>query len=119
MAFKTFLSNSDLGLNRHGIEEQPTHKGNITATGPGSGVYVVNCGGWIKATVNQTGWRVVCDRIGTHGDYEITVGRSFCQSLLDLEAPVDLLIPKAETLRVEQVGMVSGWGAVVVEKVMG
>jgi len=119
MAFKTFLSNRDRGLNVHGVEEQPVHKGNVTATAPGSGVYVVNCGGWIKARVGQTGWRVTCDRIGTAGGYDITVGSSVHHSLLDLEAPIDLLIPKAETIRVEQVGMVAGWGPIVVEKVMG
>ena len=86
MAFKTFLSNRELGLNTHGVQEQPIHKGNITATAPGSGVYVVNCGGWIKATMKQRGWRVVCDRLGTHGTYDITVGNTVHQSLLDLEA---------------------------------
>ena len=110
MAFKTFLSNRDRGLNMHGIQEQPTNKGNITATYPGSGVYVVNCGGCIKATKDQLGWRLTCDRLGTHGTYDITVGNTVHHSLLDLNAPIDLLIPRAETLRVEQIGMVAGWG---------
>ena len=108
----------DPTLNSNGVRPQPRRTGTIPPIQKGGSAYLANEGGWVRATAGQKGWRVQCDQIGTAGGYDISVGNFVHRSLLDLEAPVDLLIPKAETIRVEPIGMVGGWGQILVSKVV-
>ena len=118
MSGKTYASNSDLGLNSNGIRPQPVRKGSIPPSAPGSCHHICNEGGWIKPTKEQVGWRVRVAQVGTCGGYEITVGAHIHKFVLPgMVDQVDFTIDVADTLRVEQFGMLSNdWGALVVSK---
>ena len=113
MSGKTYATNKELGLNNHGVIPQHRHSGTIPASAPGSRHYIINNGGSIRVTKGQTGWRFRCEQVGTHGGYEFTVG-STCRTVMAGEIKAfDFTIDQALLLRIEQIGMVSGWGAIV------
>ena len=113
MSSKTYATNRELGLNINGVVEQHRNRGSIPAGAPGSPHHSVNDGGTISPNRDQVGWRIRCDQVGTDGGYEFEVGSNTHTVMAgEVEAfnfPVDLPLQ----LRVEHIGMVSGFGAIV------
>ena len=114
MSSKTYATNRELGLNINGVVEQHRNRGSIPAGALGSPHHSVNDGGTIRPNRDQVGWRIRCDQVGTDGGYEFSIGPSTTQTVMsgELEAfnfTVDLPLQ----LRVEHIGMVSGFGAIV------
>ena len=115
-ASKTYATNRELGLNANGVAEQYRNKGSIPASAPGSPHHIVNDGGSIRPIKGQTGWRIRCDQVGTEGGYEFTVGSNSHTVMAGEMEVFDFIVDQALLLRVEQIGMVPGWGAIVAKR---
>ena len=113
MSDKTYATNRELALNALGVQEQFRNKGTIRASAPGSPRHVVNDGGTIRSAKEQTGWRIRCDQVGTDGGYEFTVGANTHTVRAGEAEPFNITFDVPRHLRLEQIGMVSGWGAIV------
>ena len=111
--FKTYASNRELGLNVNGVHPQLQHKGSIPASAPGNPHHIVNIGGHIRPIKGQTGWRIRCDQVGTDGGYEFEVGSNTHTVMAGEVEAFNITVDVPLHLRVEQIGMVSGWGAIV------
>ena len=112
-ASKTYASNRELGLNTCGVAEQYRNKGSIPASAPGSPNFIVNDGGSIWSAKDQTGWRIRCEQVGTDGGYEFEVGSNTHTVMAGEVEAFNITVDVPLHLRVEQIGMVSGWGAIV------
>ena len=113
MSGKTYASNRELGLNVNGVVEQYRNKGSISASAPGSPDHIINDGGCIRSHCDQVGWRIRCDQVGTDGGYEFTFGTN-TQTVMAGEAEAfNFIVDGALQLRVEHIGMVSGFSAIV------
>ena len=112
-ASKTYASNRELGLNVNGVVEQYRNKGSITASAPGSPHHIVNDGGSIRPHRDQVGWRIRCDQVGTDGGYEFTFGTNTQTVMAGEVEAFNFTVDGALQLRVEHIGMVSGFGAIV------
>ena len=115
-ASKTYASNRELGLNVNGVHPQLQHKGSIPASAPGSPHHIVNIGGHIRPIKGQTGWRIRCDQVGTDGGYEFTVGSNSHTVMAGEMGAFDFVVDQAQLLRVEGLGMLAGWAAIVVTR---
>ena len=113
MSGKTYATNKELGLNALGVREQCRNKGTIRASVPGSPHHIVNDGGSIRSAKDQTGWRIRCDQVGTDGGYEFTVGSNTHIVMAGEVEAFNFTVDQPLHLWVEQIGMVSGWSAVV------
>jgi len=111
--FKTYTTNRQLGLNANGVAEQYRNKGSIPASAPGSPHHIVNDGGSIRSAKDQKGWRIRCDQVGTDGGYEFEVGSNTHTVMAGEAEAFNITVDVPLHLRVEQIGMVSGWGAIV------
>ena len=118
MSGKTYASNKQLGLNKHGIKEQIKHKGIIPPSVPGSIHHVASDGGWMRPHVKQTGWRVRCGQIGSCGGYEISINNHHITILPGTVDQVDFIVDEIANIKVEHIGMLSNdWGALVISRV--
>lgn len=119
MSGKTYASNKQLGLNKHGIKEQIKHKGIVPPSAPRSPHHIANRGGYIKPYKGQVGWRVRCSQSGSQGGFEITVGHHIHKVIVPgVKDQVDFTIDCPETVRVDHIGMLSNdWGALVISRV--
>ena len=115
---KTFASNKELGLNNNGVKEQPKNKGAIPPSAPKSPHHIANGGGFIRPCKKQTGWRVKCSQVGSHGGFELTVGNHVHKTIMPgIVGQVDFTIDCNEMIRVEHIGMQSlDWGVLVVSR---
>ena len=113
-ASKTYATNRELGLKANGVVEQYRNKGSIPASANGSPHHIVNDGGSIRPHRDQVGWRIRCDEVGTDGGYEFSIGPSTTHTVMsgELEA-FNVTFDVPLQLRVEHIGMVSGFGAIV------
>ena len=115
-ASKTYASNRELGLNTNGVVEQYRNKGSIPASAPGSPHHIVNDGGSIRSAKDLTGWRIRCDQVGTDGGYEFEVGSNSHTVMAGEMGAFDFVVDQAQLLRVEGLGMLAGWAAIVVTR---
>ena len=116
---KTFATNKELGLNHNGVKEQAKNKGAIPPSAPKSPHHIANGGGFIRPCKKQTGWRVRCSQVGSHGGFELTVGNHVHKVVMPgMGTEVDFTVDCPELIRVEHVGLRSlDWGVLVVSRV--
>ena len=114
---KTFATNKELGFQRR--KEQAKNKGAIPPSAPKSPHHIANGGGFIRPCKKQTGWRVRCSQVGSHGGFELTVGNHVHKVVMPgMGTEVDFTIDCPEQIRVEHVGLRSlDWGVLVVSRV--
>lgn len=116
-ASKTYASNREQGLNANGVKVPFQHRGTIQPMAKGSDSYVVNDAGTIQAKRGQQGWRVYCDEPGDFGGFDLTFGPHLYRSVMPGTAKVDFTVPADHGVRVDHVGMQSGWGPLVITRV--
>ena len=116
MSGKTYATNRELGLNINGVVEQHRNRGSIPAGAPGSPHHSVNDGGTIRPNRDQVGWRIRCDQVGTDGGYEFEVGSNSHTVMAGEMGAFDFVVDQAQLLRVEGLGMLAGWAAIVVTR---
>ena len=116
-ASKTYASNRELGLNSNGVRVPYQHRGAIQPMAEGSDSYVVNDAGTIQARRGQKAWRVHCDEPGDFGGFDLTFGPNTFRSVMPGVAKVDFTVPADNDVKVDHVGMKSGWGPLIITRV--
>lgn len=106
------------GLNSNGVREQHRHKGCIKPSAPKSRHFVANNGGFINPLINQIGWKIHCNKVGSSGGYDISVGNDIHNSIMpDSFSPADFNIECPKKIRIEHIGMISqDWGTLIVSR---
>lgn len=114
---KTYATNKELGLNVNGVHVPHQNKGAIKPSAPGSQHFIANDGGYIRPLAKQKGWRVRCAQVGSFGGFEISVGNHQHRSILPGMVPVDFTSEEMAIIKVEHIGMLCDWGALVISRV--
>jgi len=117
MSGKTYASNRELGLNSNGVRVPFQHRGAIPPMAEGSDSHVVNDGGILKPKKDQKAWRVHCDEPGDFGGFDLAFGPNIFRSVMPGAAKVDFTVPADHGVRVDHVGMQSGWGPLIISRV--
>ena len=116
-ASKTYATNRELGLNSNGVRVPYQHRGAIQPMAEGSDSYVVNDAGTIQARRGQKAWRVHCAEPGEFGGVDLTFGPNIFRSVMPGVAKVDFTVPADNGVKVDHVGMQSGWGPLSITRV--
>ena len=106
----------DRSLNVHGVLKQPRAT-TLTPVDASGDILWASDGGKMSARKSQIGWRIICDKCGKNGGYDISVGQHIHHTIPAESDPIDITISEPGPIVVDVQGMLSGdWAPLLVER---
>jgi hypothetical protein len=114
---KSYFKTYDYDFNHLGVIRQTRHTSCLVPIDDEKIDYWGSGGGWLKPLSGQKGWRIRLRGDDACGGYEISVGSFRCFHFYPKDSPIDCVVKADGTIRIDPVGMVSGWSPLIISRV--